>query len=416
MVDLDKSIAAFIRRLYKAKLTSDGVNAASTAASNIGNSFRNQSLATELQQLANRVFALRRQQSDANAISLIEGTLTRGWPISVELLYINILSNFVDPPLPELVKLAPTVKALSSLAKQFPSAKREIEAVALEQPETAAATAVADWWLRYGKLQQIGPLLVATLQTKTRRKGLASPETLLRSTLQRDKKGLLLQKLLAANSDTDFLIDRIAHAIVTAPKVASAYLPLLRTTKLQKAVAGGLVSLIRGVAKAAAVESGNVVALRTASLFLSGVVPDALLAVPGDHPMPHIAYEALESLHDVTNAASSDTARHSTWVVHSLASSHPKDNSALIGLEAAKVLRIAFDHAARGTDILALLESTAFNLGMRPFGEPGSRVQYNPMVHEDTVGGILPEDEALLMRKGWTLLDKTVVKALVRNL
>lgn len=240
------------------------------------------------------------------------------------------------------------------------------------------------------------------------------PEVLVRSTLQRDKKGVLLQHLLA-DSDAGHVIDRIAAVLVAAPKITKSYLHVIRSARFQKGSETGLVSLIRAVGRAAATNPDAALALRTASFFLLALIPDGLITTPPENPPPRIVYEALGALHNVTNAAISDGARQSTWVAHPLAQPPSDDNRTLIDLDAAKVLKIAFDHVQRGTDTLSLLESTAFNLGLRPFEEPGSRVRYDPLVHEDTVGGLLPQDEVEVTRKGWILGDKTVIRALVRT-
>lgn len=415
MAEVDKCVANFVRHLYKGKLTSESREKASAAATKVGESFRDASLKVELEQIAAGVLSLRREHAVSGAIPLIQTFLARGWITTAEVIYTATASNLIERPPDDFLRLAPTAKALSSVTRKFPIMKRELEAIASQEPNAAASTAVGDWWLLHGKVRQLKPLLLAILRMEGRRKGLMAPEVVIRSTLQRDKKGILLQQLLAITSDADHVIDRIAAVIFSSPRITKSYLPIIRLTKFQKASETGLVSLIRAVGRAAATNSDAAPGLRTASFFLLAFIPDGLITTSPEHPMPRIVYEAVGALHDVANAAISDDARQSMWVAHPLARPPKDDSRPLVDLEAAKVLKIAFDHIRRGTDTLSLLESTAFNLGLRPFDEPGSRVTYDPLVHEDTVGGLLPDDEVEVTRKGWVLGDKTVIKALVRT-
>lgn len=415
MVDIDKSVAHFVRHLYQGKLTNDLQEKASAAAIKIGASFRDASLTAELEQIAADVLALRRDHTVSGAMSLVETFLARGWITGANLIYTATVSNLAEPPPTDFIRLAPTAKALSSVTRKFQITKRELEAIALREPQAAASSAVADWWLQHGKVRQLKPVLLATLRRDKRRKGLMAPEVVLRSTLQRDKKGVLLQQLLAIDSEAEQLIDRIAAVLVASPKIAKSYLPVVRSPRFQKSSETGLLSLIRALARAGAINRETTLVLRTASVFLLALIPDGLITTLPENPLPRIVYEALRALHDIANAAVSEGARQSVWVAHPLAEPPKDGNRTLVDLDAAKVLKIAFDHVQRGTDTLSLLESTAFNLGLRPFEEPGSRVNYDPLVHEDTVGGLLPEDKVEVIRKGWILGDSIVIKALVRT-
>src|SRR6266404_91842 len=144
MADVDKSVAHFVRHLYKGKLTSESRSKASAAATRIGESFRDTSLTAELEQIAGRVLALRREHVTSNAMSLIETILARGWITSAELIFSATVSNLTEPPPNDFVRLAPTAKALSSITRKFPILKRELEAIALQDPDVAATTAVGD--------------------------------------------------------------------------------------------------------------------------------------------------------------------------------------------------------------------------------------------------------------------------------
>jgi hypothetical protein len=79
----------------------------------------------------------------------------------------------------------------------------------------------------------------------------------------------------------------------------------------------------------------------------------------------------------------------------------------------ANSMAIAIDQVHRGEDPLLVLEATAFKLGMRSIGELGSSTTYDPLVHEDTVGGLLPGAQVRVIRCGWKLRERVVERAKV---
>lgn len=60
------------------------------------------------------------------------------------------------------------------------------------------------------------------------------------------------------------------------------------------------------------------------------------------------------------------------------------------------------------------LECLAHNLGLTEIGVEHLIVSYRPLEHEDTVGGMLPGDEATILRPGWKHKDTVLIRAKVK--
>lgn len=152
---------------------------------------------------------------------------------------------------------------------------------------------------------------------------------------------------------------------------------------------------------------------KTASLLMIAVYADLLLTLPQDEPTPDSADSIIKALDHLVTAAESDDAKENTWTIHPLKTDQLVGVDAKIDLDAARILKIAFEQTDRGANAIDILEAMAFNLGLRPIGEPDSMVTYDPRLHEDPKGGLHPGDTVKVMRKGWTLNDSPIVRAKV---
>ena len=84
-----------------------------------------------------------------------------------------------------------------------------------------------------------------------------------------------------------------------------------------------------------------------------------------------------------------------------------------IGDEGADLVALAVDKIHRGDNPLLVMEATAFNLGLRSFGAEGAVVVYDPIIHHDIRGGLMPGDSIKVVRKGWKLGERIVERAKV---
>lgn len=60
------------------------------------------------------------------------------------------------------------------------------------------------------------------------------------------------------------------------------------------------------------------------------------------------------------------------------------------------------------------LQAMLFNSGAREIGPVESEVIFNPLLHEDTIGGLWPEDKVMVIRVGWKYGGKVIIRAQVK--
>jgi hypothetical protein len=116
------------------------------------------------------------------------------------------------------------------------------------------------------------------------------------------------------------------------------------------------------------------------------------------------------------NLTKDESLQQRTWVLENLnAGNEPATGVAQVTISGARHLALAFDKAAQGFGARDILNVTARNLGLKPLGNKDEVTSYSPMQHEDTEGGMLPGETAVVTEPGWTLGADVVVRAKVKK-
>jgi hypothetical protein len=85
--------------------------------------------------------------------------------------------------------------------------------------------------------------------------------------------------------------------------------------------------------------------------------------------------------------------------------------SAHVSPFAARLITSSMEKAAAGTPAGSLLEALALNVGMTRLATPGEQTAFDPNVHEDLSGGLLPNDAVVVRTSGWALNGKPIQRA-----
>jgi hypothetical protein len=103
-----------------------------------------------------------------------------------------------------------------------------------------------------------------------------------------------------------------------------------------------------------------------------------------------------------------------TWIFESLQEERsPVDGGLQITFDGARRFAVAFDKARQGLSAADLLSTTAKNLGLTIINAKGEQVPYNPLEHEDSQGGIRPNELVLVLESGLKYQNAVVLRALV---
>src|SRR5690606_39127521 len=79
--------------------------------------------------------------------------------------------------------------------------------------------------------------------------------------------------------------------------------------------------------------------------------------------------------------------------------------SPVLTIEQAKILGAAIERLRENSGAIGVVEALAANLGLESVGACDQEVCFDPLVHEDRLGGRLPGDRVVVRRPGWKLGD-----------
>lgn len=112
----------------------------------------------------------------------------------------------------------------------------------------------------------------------------------------------------------------------------------------------------------------------------------------------------------------SDSRRH-TWALIQAGNKELQGDTSLpLSTEAAGILGLALRKARKGRDAIVELESALFNIGVERIGEVSQTVEYDPIIHEDGEGGLIPGDMVEILGHGYCYASKVIVKSPVRKI
>ena len=334
-----------------------------------------------------------------------------GFVQSAEFAWAHAGDAVFDFPLSELLAAAPGARMLEAVARKHRDFAAQALALVLERPEVAETSAVFDWVAQHTKPKELAKLAPQLISGHPRRRHLPAREEVLRVALLRDKAGDLLRACLAIAKTHGPAFDRLRIAVNMTPKLLVQFIG-----GLPKTICGPdgemamqlLESWLPAFPKAASATreklSGVLVAL-AGLLLRQPKRKDAqthLLEVLARAAFPWLL--AMEGTQDMSGF----------WVVaraDDLAKA--RKPSGHISHYGAGLLASSMEKAKAGLAAEALLEALALNLGMEQIGARDESVNFDPNMHEDTVGGLLARDPATVSEPGWRIGDQLVRRAKV---
>lgn len=337
----------------------------------------------------------------------------------------ELIADSPDIQCGELLLMAPSLRVIEAWVKaadehnvkgsnglEVGSAKEELVKFATRDPEMAVSCGLAEWFVGNvptDSLLETLPLLAAAFSLKVANRR----ETLVSKVIFRDRSGNLLLRCVQDVANTAERLRELARIIRTDAKTLQKVLDLLPEALLgsEDGRLGELVPMLFDDlyrSKGSRRRLGNGMAVALFGL---------LLAVEGESTGLKVALEALRELFQEfeSQAETGNGEGDFLWVVKQTGS--PKkpehDMRQTLSLEQANLMGAAVERLRANPGAIGVMEALAANLGLERIGASEDQVRFDPLVHEDTVGGILPGDRAVIIRPGWKLGDRIILRATV---
>ena len=350
----------------------------------------------------------------ADASKIIAALRERGFVESAAMLFLQWRDVMGTQTLADVLPIAPDATSLEGWRKIVRVPTNEFEGRLLADPAAAYATAAADWLLLHAKPEQTLTVLEMFLARKERPKTLPPWAEALLPALKKDKRGILLERILRHPWPAKEYLMTLGEVIRlnrTLLKNTVEHLPAILCKK-DAPPAGALLleEMFAPLHNTQGVEREYMTALL--ARLGCGILMQDRRGPQADEVLELIA----QTMRRLRNLTKDEAIQARTWVLENLgAGAEPAGGKIHVTIEGARQLALAFEMLAQGLPAKDVLTASTRNLGLTPFEKKGEVVIYNPLHHEDIEGGMLPEDNALVEEPGWSLEQDVVVRAKVKK-
>ena len=314
-------------------------------------------------------------------------------------------------PLGEIIGSAPSVPFLARFAKRARGIASRIVENVIADPNMADRSAAMDWLVKHGKSAEIALVARLLISNRERLPHLPGYRDLLRIALKRDKGAVILQACLSAAEKEQAARERLISTFTDDAKLIAnllrAGLKLLRT-RYADFVAQ---TLERWAPRFPQLEVvlRKPISTAVASLCVA-ILKQKNPPTTAEHLLGVLSGMSSDAVHRISESGDGER----LWIMaraSDLAASI--SGSPHVTVYGAGLIASTLQKAASGMSGEALLHALACNVGMTAIGSVGEQVSFNPEQHEDTSGGLLPNDAAVVKASGWSLNGRVVRRAQV---
>ena len=312
----------------------------------------------------------------------------------------------------DVLPILPSANSLDKWAKASKQPILRIELELLARPDLVYASAGADWLLFNSKSEYLLPLWSLFLNRLPRPKYLPSWEEAIESAVELDKKGNLLAILLFSPGLEEERISIFADVVRKNHRLLRIVTEELPHLLAHKGANSKLIHFIKHL-------FSNVVFQHDADRELS----TALLARLGTGILisghcGSYSGEALafirETSQQLRNLTDCDDAKSHTWVLENLLADEKQPAGKLgLNLQGARYIAQAIEKIEQGFPGKDVILVTARHLGLLEIGRKDEVVSFDPLKHEDVIGGLLPGETVFVTEPGLAFNNQAVRRAKV---
>jgi len=343
---------------------------------------------------------------------LIKDYKEAGYPKTASALVAIGIPILVKMPMERVMEFLPDAKTLEKWRKKAACSVEQLSAFCLTDLTVAAKGAGIAWLLVHVKPDKLAPLFSFLLDRCEAGAETTMAVSLLRGYLLKDPKGRRLAGVLACTVEHPKRLTALADVVRSTQDCLLAACGTLALVAQPKAKPLPLAEFVRHLFRDIHGSEGKnrrkacgAVARLGSSFLLAGN-----LSASGADALKIVA----EIGEELRNLSRDPATAKNTWALTDLGMEKEAEG-AFITPEGARRWAFAFEEATKAGQNTARLEALGHNLGLRPLAEVGQALSFNPGLHEDSEGGILPDEPVVAITTGWALDQKSVVRARVRR-
>lgn len=340
--------------------------------------------------------------------------LEKGYVLTAEAFFISRAECLIALSLPKIAESTPSIKSASHWIRQGAIDKKAALAEIGHRPWYYMDTAWLDWYVKQAPVANLDHIIDPIFAAGARPAHLATQVELLSTLLSRDKRFVLVSRVAQATNGDIEKCKLLVQASHMAPQAAQAVAVAIAKQIVSGSERGAFLDAI-----AELVRSSDTELSAFASLVGSHISSACGLITSGNMDTRQDVVDSLVNLGADILKTGMAYQRKRLWITlpaHMLSDkllARGGQVSELAAMEIALVLR-QIDREGN-TDVRTALWSAAFNLGIREIGSGGLSVRFDPRLHEDLCGGLLPGDRAVVIWPGWATEDSVLLRAAVEK-
>ena len=413
MSSLQSNIDSIMRPLIKG-IPASGTDRSRKRYQDLRSRIIDQQLGTILDRLWNTLCApptertlVSRSEVTEQAIYLTE----KGMHEISDILFTLHVRAFPAESLEDVLNTTSSAEALSTWVDSSETDPKALSAHLQASPDSTFQRAGMDWLLKHERPSQLGPFVALLLGNNPRPQHIPQPADLLMELLAKDAQGTWLDAVLAlvANrTPAEVVATLILHSSPALDSVLKNLPSRLEKPNVSTAARAVAEAVFEHLPESKGPER------QSGCAQMARLVSDILL-------LPALGDQSKELLARLTSisrklraTASTDDLRRATWVMEHLDEGDvPDTNGVGVNHYGARQLIQALRQLQRGVPQDTVFEALAKNVGLTPIGEPYAHSIYDPKIHEDSVGGLLPGKQVVCIARGWRFNDDIVMRAKV---
>lgn len=353
------------------------------------------------------------------ALAIINTWLSAGFTHVAAATFIILFPVIKGEPSEVVTPLLPTIQIVDWWIKNAKVSKSQLLKSVTNEPEKYQQSVLLDWAIKQAPIKHLYQLLKPVFSdfNQVRPAAFASGKELLAIILRRDRLATLAHKLLAeaqqSNQSASAFLDALQSVPTSWPAWSLAMAHWLwghtdtdadSSNNLRDEI---IQQVIKGPEKSA--------------LFLSLVTAYSLthhqmVFASNKLPLSNISIEALPELAKGLLHRAGSSLERDYWIVApaSVLRSVMEIGDSKISTLGARLLGQGLREMEYTSNVPLLFTAVALNLGMAPIGEVGQAAFYEPEVHEDAFGGLLPGDNIVIHSPGWKHAEQIIMRATVK--
>lgn len=319
---------------------------------------------------------------------------------------------FAALPAEMLLKEVPSPLLLDKIAKKRTRLLPEAIAILQKQPDLASGGAGLPWVVSKAKIEHLFPLLSFIFAERSESSDPQRTSELRVKFLSRDKTGKGISEVLVRISEGELVPESLIDGLRSCPEAAAVFVRILPKLLSKNVGAHAVSALEHWLPCLPEISRPKRAVVSGALAVLSGT----LLLKPKRNALEETLFLLVTSaMEQMSLQIGADVS--GLWGLFRMGEKPLRGGSAqFITAEGARLLIESMekleDERYSPSEVCTAL---AINLGLALTNQLGDKVIYDPKQHDDSVGGLLRGQPAVVLRSGWRFKDATLLKTKVKS-